>query len=246
MERLWYRHWLELRRLILVAGIVTLLGAVGYGFAVTSAADYFATPGRLSHGSARYEAIRPMISGPQLIPWAIHSLFVGFFALFAHWLFVGTGLGPGASATRGNSQHPSVYFTLSLPVARESLVASRISAAIAAVGTVLGAGLVVHCLILVAIGQPVPLMAMLTTSLLGAVGGFALIATSVFASLTVAEALGGLVTFGLTMSLWLTQRGWSLTMDFISAPSVGVLGGVVGGSLLLVTGALAIVRRKDL
>jgi hypothetical protein len=242
---IWYRHWLELRRLILVAGIVTLLGAVGYGFAVYAAADYFATTGRFADGSARYEAIRRMTAGPHLIPWAIHSIFVGFLALFVSGVFVGTGLGSGANATRGSSQHSSVYFTLSLPVARESLVASRLGAAVAALATVLAAGLVVHCLTLVAIGQPVPLLAMLTTSLLGVVVGLAIIAIGIFASLAVAEGLGGLVAFGLTMSLWLTQGGSSWTMGFISAPSVGAFAGVIGGSLLLLTGTLVIVRRKE-
>jgi hypothetical protein len=243
---IWYRHWLELRKLILVASIVTLLGAVGYGLAVFSAADYFATTGRFAHGSARFEAIRPMIAGPSLIPWGIHSLFVGFFALFVAGVFVGTGLGSGANSTRSSIQHPSVYFTLSLPVARESLVASRLAAAVAALATVLAVGLVVHCLTLVAIRQPVPLVAMLQTSLLGVVVGLALIAIGVFASLAVAEGLGGLVAFGLTMSLWLTQGGWSWTMGFISAPSVGAFAGVIGGSLLLLTGTLVIVRRKEL
>jgi hypothetical protein len=243
---IWYRHWLELRRLILVAGVVTLLGTVGYGFVVTGVAGYFAKTGHLTTELARYEEMRQLVSGPHLGPGAIHSIFVAFLALFVPFLIAGTGLGAGASAHSGSAKQPSLYFTTSLPLGREWIVGSRLAAGVGGLAGVLAVGLFVHILILLAIGQPIPVIAMVKTSLLGVVVGSALISIASVVSLALSENIGNFATFVMTMGLWVSRDGWSRTLEFVSWSSVRELTTVMAASLLLVAGALMIVRRKEL
>lgn len=246
MQAVWYRHWLELRTTFRIVCVLTLLAALGYAFAVHGAEGYFARSGRLTSEIARYDAILQMSRGPQLIPWAVHTLVVGFFAIWIPSLFMGTGLGVLSATRSALHRHVSLYFTASLPVSREWLIGSRVAAGVASVCGVLIVSLAAHVVALLLIGQPIPLIAMIKTTLLGVVVGLALIAVGASLSLIVSESVGGFVAFVITIALWLTQDGWNGTLEFLAdrsrlAPSV-----VIASSVLLVVSSIAVVRRKDL
>lgn len=247
MRTIWYRHWLELRRVVVILCALAVVAALGYGLAVAGAAGYFARSGRLTNEIARYEALREMVPAPDLVPWAVHTLVVGFFALFATMLFQGTGIDAvDANTTAFSGRHPSVYFTASLPLSRERLVGSRLAAAVGGVAIVLFVSLLAHLLALLLIGQPIPFIAMTKTSLMGVVLALALIAVGAYVSLVVSQQIAGLVLFALTMGLWLTRDGWSGILQVVGGSSWSATVAIVGTSLLLVAAALRTLRRKEL
>jgi hypothetical protein len=232
MRAIWYRHWLELRWPVAVLCALTLAAAIGYGFAVESAAGYLARSGKLTQEIARYEAIRQMSRGPQLVPLGVHTFFVAFLAIWGSSLFRGNGLD---THTRGNwTRHGSLYFTVSLPLSRSWIVASRTAAGVAALACVLTVSLAVHVIALLMIGEPIPIVAMATTTLLGVVAGLALISFGAALSLVTSEWVGGLTTFAITNALWWTHGGWNRTLDFVAGRSLLALAGVIVSSVLLV------------
>jgi hypothetical protein len=188
-----------------------------------------------------------MISAPHLIPWAVHTLIVGFLSLFGSAVFHGTGLSPApAMSSTALLRHPSVYFTASLPLSRQQIAGSRIAFGVACMAAVLAVSLAVHCLMLLVIGQPVPFIAMTKTSLLGVVLAAGLIAVSTFIALTVSEQISGLAIFAMTMGLWLSREGWSGVLQFVASSSPGAPLAILAASLALIAAALVSVRRKEL
>ena len=245
MHAIWYRHWLELRWTLAILCAVALVASLGYGFAVVGASGYFSETGRLTTQIARYEALRELIPAPHLVPWAVHTLIVGFLALFGSQLFFGTGLTVSAGLT-GSVNTPSVYYTTALPLSRTWLVGSRIAAGVAGVLTVLTVSLLAHFLALLIVNQPIPFIAMTKTSLLGVVLSLGLIAVSAFVALAVAETISGLMIFAIPMALWLSRDGWNGVLQVVAGSSAGMPAAVVAVSLLAIAGTVVLARRREL
>ena len=191
---IFYRHWLELRRPTLIVGAAVLLAAIGYGFAVTGVTGYFASSGKLVPEIARYEAIRPMGTGPGMIPAAIHALVAAFLGLFASGSFAGGAFSGSASIRNSSPHHPSVYVTASLPVSRAGLQLTRLIAGFGSLLAVLGLSLVLHVIVLLILRQPIPIVTMSGTTLMAAAGGLGLM------------AVVGLITFFLVRPPWIPGR----------------------------------------
>jgi len=246
VHAIWYRHWLELRLMLAIMCGLALVASLGYGFAVAGMSGYFSETGRLTKEIARYEGMRQLIPTPHLVPWAVHTLIVGFLALFGASSFHGTALtvGPGAAASWINT--PSVYYTASLPLSRYWLAGSRIAAGVACVVTVLAVSLVGHWLALLVISQPIPLIAMTKTSLLGAGLALGLVAISAVIGLAVSESISGLMIFAMTMVLWLSRDGWNGVLQFVSGSWAGAPVAVIAASLLAIAVTMVLVRRREL
>ena len=242
---LFYCHWLELRIPMLITCAAVLLVGVGYGFAVAGTAGYFATTGKLTEEVARDEAIRQMGIGPALIPAALHALIAAFFGLWASASFVGTGFGATTSIGRDPSRHPSAYFTASLPLSRAEVFLSRLSAGFGSLLAVLGLSLVFHVIVLVIIRQPVPIIAMAGVTLMAAVGGLGLMSLVNLITVVASGTVGGLMSFGLVMGLWLTDGGWERTVNFVW-PRASALGAALLVSAAITTLSIMLTRRRDL
>ena len=246
MHAIWYRHWLELRWTLAIMCAVALVASLGYGFAVVGASGYFSETGRLTTQIARYEAMRELIPAPHFVPWAIHTLIVGFLGLFGSHVFFGTALTLSPSLKTSGLNTPSVYYTASLPISRDFLVGSRIAAGVAGVITVLTVSLLAHVLTLLIVRQPIPFIAMTKTSLLGVVLSLGLLAVSAVVALAVSETISGLMVFAMTMALWLSRDGWNGVVQFVAGSSVGAPAAVVAASLLAIAGTVVLVRRREL
>lgn len=246
MHAIWYRHWLELRWTLAIMCAVALVASLGYGFAVAGMSGYFSETGRLTKEIARYEAMREMIPALHLVPWAVHTLIVGFLTLFGSQIFFGTGLTVSAGLTGPGVNTPSVYYTAALPLSRTWLVGSRIAAGVAGVLTVLTVSLLAHFLALLIVRQPIPFIAMTKTSLLGVVLSLGLLAVSAFVALAVAETIAGLMIFAIPMALWLSRDGWNGVLQVVAGSSAGMPAAVVAVSVLAIAGTVVLARRREL
>lgn len=246
MAAIWYRHWLELRTITKITCVMTLLAAIGYGFAVYGTADYFARTGNMTQQIARYEAIRQMGTGPELVPGAIHALVAAFFALWGSSVLAGSGFGQPASARFNPPRHSSVYFSLSLPLSRARLQTTRLWAGFGSLLAILGLSLVAHVIALLIVRQPIPILAMGTTTLTAALGGLGLMAFVGFVAAITSEGISGLVSFGVVMSLWLSRAGWNGIVSFVQWPRIELLAGAILTSAALIGLTIVVTRRKDL
>ena len=242
---IFYSHWLELRLPTLVTCAAVLIAAVGYGFAVVGTAGYFATTGKLTEEVARDEAIRQMGVGPALIPAAMHALIAAFFGLWASASFVGTGLGGTTGMRRDASRHPSAYFTASLPLSRAEVVLSRLAAGFGSLLAVLGLSLVFHVIVLLIIRQPVPIVAMAGVTLMAAVGGLGLMSLISLVTVVSSGVLSGLMSFGIVMTLWLTDGGWDRTINFVW-PRATAFGAALLAAVAMAALSIVFTRRRDL
>lgn len=240
-----YTHCLELRRPMLITSAAVLIAAVGYGFAVLGAAGYFERTGKLTEETSHYEAIRQMGVGPALIPAAMHALLAAFFGLWASASFVGTGFGGTASVRRDTSRHPSAYFTASLPLSRAEVILSRLSAGFGGLLAVLGLSLVFHVIVLLIIRQPIPIVAMAGVTLMAAVGGLGLMSLVGLVTVISSGVLSGLMSFGIVMTLWLTDGGWDRTVAFVW-PRASTFGTALLASAAMAALSIVFMRRRDL
>jgi hypothetical protein len=247
VERFWYRHWLEMRIIVWICCAMTMITAIGFGFVVYNAPGYFATTGKLITQVARYEAMREMAGGPELTGAAFHALITAFVALWATCGLSGyaTPLGMPSSLRMTSPRHASIYFTLSLPVSRRMLFFSRTIAALGGLTFVLAASLLAHVLVLLLIRQPVPLPAMVGTTMMGAAGGLGFMALSGVVAALTTENIGGMFTGFAAFAVWLTQRGWNETVRFVSLPRASMFIFLVISSVGLVALAAALTQRKD-
>jgi hypothetical protein len=230
---------------VLITSAAVLLAAVGYGFAVAGTAGDFARTGNLTEEVSRYEAIRQMGVGPALIPAALHALIAAFFGLWASATFVGTGFGGTTGIRRDASRHPSAYFTASLPLSRAEVFLSRLSSGFGGLLAVLGLSLVFHVIVLLIIRQPVPLVAMAGVTLMAAVGGLGLMSLVGLVTVISSGVLSGLMSFGIVMTLWLTDGGWDRTVAFVW-PRASAFGAAVLASTAIAALSIVFMRRRDL
>ena len=154
---IWYRHWLEIRIPVTIAGIAVAPLCL---IVVTAAL----VPGGLPPDLDR--------------PWA-----AGHIGLFSLVLAVSLVLGGTGVRTGMASRHPSQYYTLTLPAARFTLIWTRFvvgAAPTAALFTVL---LAAGTAALLATGRSVPLGAMAATSVVAGLLAVALQAINVLLAL---------------------------------------------------------------
>jgi hypothetical protein len=245
---IWYRHWLELRIPVLLlcsASLGALLSIVVGAYAV---GVYSATSGKLATKLAPFRDVFPSVNGSELIPLASHLVVAFWIALLAATMFAAGDLGALTGRSKA-SVHPSIYYTVSLPLSRSDQLLTRIAAALGSLAAVLVFALGVHVFALLILRQAVPLGGMAGTTLLAVGGGFGLIALIGFVTMLTSRALGGLSVVGLIAATWVAPDSWSRLRVFTfvawTPASPSLLAGVAAASLALIAATLWLARRKD-
>src|SRR5262245_32932135 len=123
---LWYRHWLELRGGFGAALVLTALLGLLYPLSVFGPSGWFRESDRLAKEVRAYESSLPAMGADQFFPWAGHVWVTTLAALVIGIFLAGTGI-----RHRWMPGHASRYYTLTLPVSRASLIATRYAAACA-------------------------------------------------------------------------------------------------------------------
>ena len=231
---IWYRHWLEIRFPVTIAGIAVALLCVIHVTVVSLGA----TAALESHRVAG-------IAGPV---WSS-----GAVVLFLGLLLWGSGvrnMAPG---------HPSLYYTLTLPAARFTLIWTRFAVAAAAIAVLFAALLTAGVVALLVTGRGVPLGAMAASAVLAVLVAVALQAVMLLLSLWNEQLAPIVFIAGFFAFMWslgnvvndnttaLTYR-WALAARSVLAGDAapwsvaGVLVLIVAASLCL---AAVTARRQD-
>ncbi len=224
---IWYRHWIEMRTGLRVAAGCMVAACLLFTLALSGSTSWYAKSGRII---SELNALVPQLTamGPsRFLPWAAHTWASAGAAVFVGIFLAGTGI-----RTNGfQPGHPSMYYTLTLPMSRFELVWTRFASACAAVYILFAAMLVVDCAILLLMRQPVPLGPMAVSSCLAGL--------VVVASMAVLGVLLPLWKEQLSFVYFLaipatTQWAWPTLLRFAGSPGIPWLS---VGAILLLTGA---------
>jgi hypothetical protein len=193
---IWYRHWIEMRGGLRVAAVFMALMCLLFPVAVRGGTNWYAHSGRII---SELNALTPQLAamGPaRFLPWGAHTWVSAWAAIIVGIFLAGTGI-----RTNGfQPGHPSMYYTLTLPISRFELIWTRFASACAAVYVLFAAMLVIDCAVLLIMRQPVPLGPMALSSFL--------------AGLLVVAAMA---VFGVLIPLWKEQVSALLFVLAISA-----------------------------
>ena len=232
---IWYRHWLEIRFLVTIIGIAVALLCVIHVTVVSLGA----TAALESHRVAG-------IAGPI---WSSGTV------VLLGLLLWGTGVRTGIMAPG----HPSLYYTLTLPAARFTLIWTRFAVAAAATAVLFAALLTAGVVALLVTGRGVPLGAMAASAGLAVLVAVALQAVMLLLLLWNEQLAPIVFTAGFLAFMWslgnvvndnttaLTYR-WALAARSVLAGDAapwsvaGVLVLIVAASLCL---AAVTARRRD-
>ena len=248
LAAIFYRHWLELRRPVAVLLVAAAVMSLLFPVAVHGVSSYLAETGNLAREVRNIGPTVERIPRALVVPWAIHVQFLVLVTVLVPLFVAGTGLShpspPGPLAPR----HPSLLFTLSLPLSRATLVATRF-----AVGLGVAAGLVILLLVMhvfgmLVTGPPVTLLAaqvatMVSSALraltamafaLASLGLLTVVLREFWAAM--ATALGTLAAF----AWW-----WTSITHFIAGATVGQIAAALAGTLAIVAASIAIARAKE-
>ena len=237
---IWYRHWTEMRGGLCVAAVCMGAASLLFAVMVGGSTSWYAQSGRIIK---EFNALTPQVTamGPaRFLPWAAHTWASAAAAIVVGIFLAGTGI-----RTNGfQPGHPSMYYTLTLPVSRFELIWTRFASACAAVYVLFAAMLVADCAILEVMRQPVPFGPMAVSSFLA---GLVVIASMAVFGVLVSlwkEQLSGLVFIAIAAT---TQWAWPTLLHFAGSPAMPWLW---IGAILLVTGsalsaATILARRLD-
>lgn len=234
-----YRHWLEMRGVLVAAGVVVAL---------------------LSMFNLVAFSLVPMgwTGAEPFVPRVDHNWSSGAAALFVGLLLGGTGVRTGVF----EPGHPSLYYTLTLPASRFALIWTRLALACAATAALFTVMLVVNGLALRLTGHGVSPGAMAASSFLAGLLAVAMqaalglllplwderLAPWAIAAVVVAVVLSVGNVANDNTAAW--SYGWAPTaITFIAGPPAS-WSGAVGALALIVAASLSIAafitRRKDL
>ena len=228
---IWYRHWLEIRFRVTIAGIAAaLLCLLPVRAALLGAAG---PPPELDRS-----------------PWVAEHIRSSGTLLLASLVLWGTGVRTGIVA----ADHPSLYYTLTLPAARFTLIWTRFVVGAAATAALFAALLTAVAAALLLAGRGASLGAMALTSVLAGLLAVALQAVGILASLWDVDRPGGLASrtylvLGVVVGVFIaanTKIEVALESVFVNQTApwsiAGVLVVIVAASLSL---AAVTARRRD-
>lgn len=245
MTRLWYRHWLELRSLMAVYGIVVAIMVLLYPVFLHSASEHLEHTGRLTGEIVALGPVIDRIPRTTVIPWGIHVTFVGFLAVFLPFLAYGSGLGIKNPSWRADWQ-ASTTFTLSLPISPTEVVLTRIAAG-AAVPALLITLLLAASSIAVALsGRPLPLWLMTMASVRGIVLTIAVIACFSMFAVVLSERVTATLLFGaLLLGTFFLPRWAAAAKHFVAGASWSSVGIALATAMVCTTVAALIADKTE-
>jgi hypothetical protein len=247
MTRLWYRHWLELRPMVVVYGIVVAIMALLYPIFLHSASEYLEQTGRLTGEIVALGPVVDQIPRTTVVPWGIHVTFVGFLAIFLPFLAYGSGLGVKNPSWRADWQ-ASTTFTLSLPVSPMEVVLTRIVAGAAATGFLIASLLAANSIAVAISGRALPLWLMTMASVRGIVLMVAVVACFSMFAVVLGERVAATLVFGAlilgTFSAY--ARSWFAAAEhFVAGASWGSVGIALATTVMCTTVAALIARESE-
>lgn len=225
---IWYRHWLEMIRggvvlvflltPVLVVADLVLMAWIGGGNPLTDS----------------------MAPDAQVVLPA--HLWVCVATALVMWILMG---GTGIRTNTFDGGHKSLYYTLTLPIARFDLVWTRYAAGCGAAVLVFFALLLGDSLIALAWGGEVPFGAMTLVSILGCLLLCALLAPLGSLLPLIGEAAGPWVVS--LVLVFGVGEAWPLASRFVGSPTVPWIG--IGWLVLLISASVSacalVVQKKD-
>jgi hypothetical protein len=244
MTRLWYRHWLELRPMVTVYGIVVAIMAMLYPVFLHSASQYLEQTGRFAGEIVALGPVADQVPRTTVVPWALHVTFVSFWVPFLPFLCYGSGL--GLKDWRAGSQ-ASTTFTLSLPVSPMEVVLTRIAAAAAVPAFLIALLLAVNSMWVVISGRPLPLWLMTIASLRAAVlMTTALACFSMFAVILGERVTSLLLVVVLSIGMLYAYPQWvTAAKHFVAGASWSAVGIALATAVVCTTVAALIARESE-
>ncbi len=214
---IWYRHWLEIRFWVTIAGIAVALLCL---LPVTAALSPAANP------------------PPELdrSPWVGEYIWSSGLVVLFSFVLCGTGVRTGIFA----SDHPSLYYTLTLPAARFTLIWTRFVVGAAATAALFAALLTAGAAALLVAGRVVPLGAMAASSALAGLLALALQAVLLLLSLWDTDLLGLPTSIGVVVGAivaWFITANIDLTPALLSVIANQTAPWNIAGILVLIIAA---------
>jgi hypothetical protein len=240
---LWYRHWLDLRSGFYASVVFVGLMAVGYAVAVYGVLDFYGDTGRYAREVMQY---RPILeSAPErLIPWILHAQFMTLFALLAPLMLHGSGYASQQRRGVVGADHPSVGFTLTLPVSRFKMVKTRLGAGAAALAALLTASLAGHVVALLVLGKPIAAGPMTATTVLAIVLGVTVLTTITLLGVLAQGQWLGKAMVPVQLFLWF--GAWPMTITFLAGERVlATLSGLLAASAVAFGLTVAVAARRE-
>jgi hypothetical protein len=247
MTRLWYRHWLELRPMVVVYGIVVAIMALLYPVFLHSASEYLEQTGRLAGEIVALGPVIDRVPRTTVIPWGLHVTFAGFLAIFMPFLAYGSGLGVKNPSWRAVWQASST-FTLSLPVSPVEVVLTRIVAGAAATAFLIASLLAANSIAVVLSGRPLPLWLMTMASLRAIVLMTAVVACFSMFAVVLGERVAATLVFGALIigSLSANALWWpAAAKHFVAGAGWGPMGIALATAVVCTTVAALIADKTE-
>lgn len=236
---LWRRHWLEIRGGLLVAAIAVAILCLVYPLLALLGTSELERTGRIAAGSADFASQLQRLSPEGFLSWRAHAWLLSVAVLLLGLAVPGTGI----RTNNLQAGHPSLVFTLTLPVSRFDLIWTRFAASCAATFPLLGAMLIANSATALLLRHSVPLAAMAASSFLAALLAMVVIAVIGLLMLWNERALPWVVVALVVGIRWT----WPFTSGFLAIQSVPW--STIGTVLLVVGGALCtsavVAHKKD-
>jgi hypothetical protein len=245
MTRLWYRHWLELRPMVVLYGIVVAIMALLYPIFLYSASQYLEQTGRLAGEIVALGPVVDQVPRTTVVPWGLHVTFAGFLAIFMPFLAYGSGLGVKNPSWRAVWQASST-FTLSLPVSPVEVVLTRIVAGAAATAFLIASLLAANSIAVVLSGRPLPLWLMTMASLRAIVLMTAVVACFSMFAVVLGERVAATLVFGALIlgTFALYARWWSAAAKHFVAGAGWSAVGIALATAVVCTTVAALIADK--
>lgn len=203
LRAIWYRHWMEMRGALLVSAVVIGILAAAYPVILLGSTSWYAETGEIVGELDSFRVAFGELEGANFVVWGLHTQVSLIAAILVGWFLAGSGV----RTNSGTPLHPSVQYTLTLPVARFELLWTRWAAACAAVVVLFSSLLIVNALVALLMAEPVPIGTMALSSALCAVLviGFA---TFLGMVMVVEERLPGFLLIALILALYSGLWRW--------------------------------------
>lgn len=248
LAAIFYRHWLELRRPVVVLLVAAALMSLLFPWAVHGVSSYLAETGNLAREVRNVGPAVERMPRSLVVAWAVHVQCLVLVTVLVPLFVAGTGLSHPSPSGPLSPRHPSLLFTLSLPLSRATLVATRFAAALVVAMTLVILLLVMHVLGMLVVGPPVTLLAaqvatMVPSALRGLIAIALALASLGLLTVILREFWAGMVTALCTLAAF--AWWWTSITHFIAGATVGQIAAALAGTVAIVGASIALARAKE-